>query len=156
MKKRTGPMAPHECEMTRWLMDAVTMCTGQVTALVGSVRQQAGLPDRHICHEALRGGQAWVEFKREGNDLSGAQKLWMRRALAHGAFVCVATFMRDGTIRLRVLGHEQQFVMTQTVAQMKAAAAALDRPGLPGKEFVRAVRTVQDWWEDLRFKAKRA
>lgn len=77
-----------ESEWTRKLCKQMEQAGATVIAIVGSIRQQSGLPDRLIIHKDL---VVLVEFKSEKGKLSLLQAVVHRDILRHGRHVFVAT-----------------------------------------------------------------
>lgn len=64
-----------ESKWTRKICCEMEECNAIVTAMVASMMQQPGIPDRHVCH-AHWGG--WLEFKGERTRLTDVQKIFVR------------------------------------------------------------------------------
>lgn len=91
-------MADNESSKTRELCKALYKIGAHVTAIVGSMRQRSGLPDRYVNHILWHG---WLEFKLEGGKVSATQELFVKECCKRqygSAFI--ATFMNSGELRL--------------------------------------------------------
>ena len=64
-----------ESERTRRFCAEMIRLNGVVFAVVGGVRQEAGWPDRYICHRVWQG---WIEFKNPNGTLSTKQRIVLR------------------------------------------------------------------------------
>lgn len=65
---------------------------GVTFAMVGSSMQQAGLPDRYVCHKKFRG---WIEFKKDDNKLSKLQYLTLESLVERGDTALVIRYRND-------------------------------------------------------------
>ncbi len=73
-----------ESEFTRWFCKALEKVNCVCVPIVGSMRQQSGIPDRWVAHSSFPQKQVWLEFKKNKTPLSGQQEDWFADAERHG------------------------------------------------------------------------
>lgn len=65
----------NESQWTRAICDDAKMLNTKVTAFVGSMMQEDGIPDRYWCHTYWCG---WLEFKGPKTKLRPKQRIFIR------------------------------------------------------------------------------
>jgi len=82
----------NESTYTRWLCEQVEAFGAKTIAFVGNKMQQAGLPDRYICHPLFRG---WTEMKLDDNGLTTLQRIFLEDMRERGDNCLVVRFRRS-------------------------------------------------------------
>lgn len=98
----------NECPMTRELCKELEKLGARITSYVGSLMQEASLPDRRVSHRMWSG---FVEFKSSKHEVTTKQRLYMKSLRQRGDDCVVARFTADGTIIVATPREERLFVV---------------------------------------------
>jgi len=97
MLKEYSPLM-NESAVTGLLDAAIERAGGLVTAFIGQAWGSAGRPDRRYESKVWRG---WVEYKREDNELSGLQRLFIEGCIKRNSpILVVRTFKNTGALTI--------------------------------------------------------
>ena len=113
-----------EATFTKYFCKRIEAINGLVFSVVGSSMQQAGWPDRYICHPKWRG---WVEFKATKGQLRKLQRKRLQDLYIRGAnaLVCKVCDIDNSFDLLHVDGRQLLHVDFVPVLSDKVAAGKL-------------------------------
>ena len=120
----------NECAFTRWFCSCLKAVNTEVVAMVGSMRQKAGLPDRYVCHTRFRG---WLEFKLGDRRLTTTQHILMKRLLERGDTCLVVRYRKKGTIEIESLS--RKILVYQDITVLHTLQRTIDKAAV-GRELL--------------------
>ncbi len=89
----------NETEFKRWFNEVTGAIGGYGFALVASLRQANGLPDRYFTHKRL---QCFLEFKKDSNRVSELQSICLGELMRRGTLAFVMRYISTGWIYLEL------------------------------------------------------
>jgi len=82
-----------ETKFTKWFCECLELYNTMTFAIVGSMMQEAGWPDRYFAHRNF--GDCWIEFKKDDEPLRKLQDKIIRDLNAHSTKAFVGRFISD-------------------------------------------------------------
>jgi hypothetical protein len=116
-----------ESAFTRWFCDRLRRVNAITVAFVGGEMQQAGLPDRYVCHTCVRG---WLEFKRGDRSTTPQQWKFMSDITKRGDTALIVRLDHTDWVRFEAVATHYSIKRGAVLAQLDyKLLKALGDPG---------------------------